>query len=466
MCLQLSCQLSCAILEQTSDYDRYFDARRLRCLIQASTLTHDQCRLQPLQARVADAISGVQWSTVCRTLALGVEGLLFNAEFSLCSPPELGCKPLRFDTRLMLHWAPLLRSLQLSGSPEQGGNGWPLENTSLKDFVAAAATLREVYARSVAGSCLALGPILRQAAAIDDVLCASKSVQMLCCSGRDRVDLYVPSRLPQQLEDVQVSWKVLASQLPHAQAQSRFDEMMGSMSSMSQLRVLNMDCHNLSLTSMAHLPRLAELTLQLRVGPTTAIDLSWLRDRSFDELLLCLHLPACTAERSRQVVAELQQVQVSDLRLLVNKFPLELQQIWCSYKGCDKFLLHFQHRPEVVCALPPCKQITISCRPIFQRGLPLPLVINWQALARAGRFHVSVPSGARGGGTVQVQGHALLPDSMDPWQLVVSASKVEGLPALELTSMPAMHWVQNAAADAVGWQSTCFHACLCSDPAI
>ena len=286
----------------------------------------------------------------------------------------------------------------------------------------------------------------------------------MCCGSCGKADLYEPSWLPQQLEVVQFSWRNLASKLPRAQLQARFDDMMKRMCSMSELRVLNMECHDLSLTSMAQLPQLAELTLQLQLGPTTARYLSWLCDRSFDVLLLCLHLPAHPAEWSRLVVAELQQAQVSDLRLLVNRFLLELQQIWRSYRGCDKCLLHFQHRPEVVCALPPCKQITISCRQIFQRGASLPLVINWQALSTAGRCHVCLPSGAREIGTVQVQGHAPLPDSMGPWQLILSASKVEGLPALRSTCTPAMHWLQNAAADAVGWRSTCFHACLCSDP--
>ena len=112
------------------------------------------------------------------------------------------------------------------------------------------------------------------------------------------------------------------------------------MSNMPALRTLSMHCAYLALNSTSLLPDLDRLSLHVQVGSCKELlDLSWLKLQRVDKLDLCLDIPAWNAEASQQAVAELQQIQVSYLHVIVNHFPFreEIQTIWGQYTACDHF---------------------------------------------------------------------------------------------------------------------------------
>ena len=229
---------------------------------------------------------------------------------------------------------------------------------------------------------------------------------------------------------------------------------------MPALHMLSMDCACLALNSTSLLPNLDCLRLRVRVEcGNQLLDLSWLKLQRVGKLDLCLDLPAWNAEVTERAVLELQQIQVSCLHVIVDHFSLETQQIWgACYTACDHFHLDSARQPDIVHAMPLCEQVTITssaCSWLDSDRIwkgPCTLIILWQALARPGKFCIRVQSRTQ---LVQVIGCSDLKlDSPGPWQLVIHAhGGVEGLPASRPTDDPAMYFLQNAAADAVGWEN-------------
>lgn len=347
------------------------------------------------------------------------------------------------NSQLLLQWAPFVRRLHL--------NDWALNCQGIRQFVAAAADLTRidiVVARA------------ENAALADSILTASKSVLTICSDG-SKANAYLPQELPQRLEVLDIA--ILPRKPRRAQLRPRSEAFLGLLASMPRLRTLSISCAPLALRCSVCLPRLARLTLHLRVRHGSRLDLHWLRSQQYEQLHIHLELDTGDAPTSQQVMSQLAHAQISHLHLTVPNFPVAAQQIWWTFSRCDSFHLWLggEQLLDTIYALPLCKwvQITDARTRLLESLTAVPmapkvLVISWQALARPGRVLVCQQMQDIG---VQVQGFASpFPNSIQaPWQLIMHAvAGVDGLPPSRPTLAPATYYMQNVAADAASWNGT------------
>ena len=391
-----------------------------------------------------DSEAAAQWSSICRKLGRAAQNVLLGRKYleSWSSPPSRS--PLCLDSQLLLRWAPCVKTLFL--------DAWSIKCHGIRQYVAAAVNLT-----------LMIIEIAQEedSACADSVVCASHSVVHLY-SVESGSNSYLPHTLPQQLQKLDIDLKILAMKQPQSTLQPRFEAFLSMLCNLRHLRTLSIDCANFVLRCSVPLPNLEMLRLRLGLSKGTPVDFSWLRSQHHDKLQLCLRLDKCDAAMNMCVMSEAQQVHITDLHLVVPRFSLASQQIWQSYSGCESFNLEFSWNcsSKVVHALPVCSLVTVTVQCNLLSGMaarqakPSPLIIHWQALARPGRLHVcSHISNVQ----VQVQGFAHpIPDSRSgPWQLVAHAKAgVEGLPASRPPLAPATYFLQNAAADAAGWEGS------------
>ena len=298
------------------------------------------------------------------------------------------------------------------------------------------------------------------AALADSILCASKSVLIIRSEGVEE-NTYMPQKLPRQLQRLELlSIPELARVQRLDTLQPRFEGFLSMVSGMYSLRILSIDCAGLSLKCGVSLPWLIKLSLRLRIKRGSSLDLSWLHHQHHRHHKLHIHLEManCNAATSQQVMSQPSQMHLSHLHLVVSEFSAANQQIWQAFSRCDSFHLDFSWRasPDVLHALPPCERVTLTNA--AARG---PLIIMWQALARPGRLHVCQRNIRA---EVQVKGFAQSSlDSLAPWQLVVhAAAGIKGLSPSRPVRAPATYYLQNAAADAAGWESMSLDACRCN----
>ena len=271
-------------------------------------------------------------------------------------------------------------------------------------FVAAASNLTEVVVMTQD----------KDSAVADSILCASSSV-LTIRSKPDAPHFYMPRKLPQQVQQLSVSFRSLAEYQDDddgfPELQPRFEAFLGMVSSMPDLRMLSIDCASLALNCGLRPPRLARLDLHFCISPTESqLGLSWLHGQQHDELGVTLHMHARGPEVSQQAVFELQQVHISKLHLVMSEFPLAAQHIWRTYSPSDHFHLELDKdctMSEPIYALPLCKSLKLTDGRIkrviepFAPVMPRPLVILWQALARPGSLHIWQHAGNIG---VQIRG--------------------------------------------------------------
>ena len=312
----------------------------------------------------------------------------------------------------------------------------------------------------------------------DHLLCASSSVLSIRSldlgSYPSSLDLgshpntYIPSKLPQQLQQLEVSFVALAHK-QRAKPQMVFRAFVSMMSSMPELRTLTLKCGTLVPECSMCLPKLAKLEVHISVWGKGS-QLSWLHSQAYDQLDIHLVMHDCGKEGSQQVISELQQLHLGQLHLIMHGgMTAASQQIWQSYSGCDHFHLEldfWSRLPVVLHALPSCEVITLTDGRGHFHGhdgiaacAPGPLEILWQGLARPGRLLICQP---RGSG-IHIEGYASsLLDFAAPWQLVVhSPGSIDGLPPSRPISAPATYYQQNAAADVGGWDSMSQDSCTC-----
>ena len=225
------------------------------------------------------------------------------------------------------------------------------------------------------------------------------------------------------------------------------------------------------------LPKIAELRVySYKWVNVEALQLDWLLHQPYGQLHLDMGLSATVPrilvsdvlQEHRRTVCMLQQLHITSLRLRQkNVFPAAAQSIWAQLRIAERLHLYLSDWADgEVHALPCCHDTSIERLVPFPRNLPQnfgsappPLQVSWSAIGlQPGRVHICMLGLQRR----QIVGFTSLISS-GPWQLVVhSAAGVEGLPACRPFCEPYL--LQNAAADAAGWDCTVLDSCRCLWP--
>ena len=365
----------------------------------------------------------VQISTFSQMLAKAVSLLLERK--ALCELwPKPGCQKPYLSSPLMLRWAPHIKhasfSVQCTDYP------------GIRAFMAAASCLRQahiLYPKQY----MSKGSLVR-----------STTSSLYCCEAPNREMQRRLSKAVKAAPQEKVLWisVSLSEQLEALLLTS------AGMPSLRRLVIRTMDMTELQSTVM--LPPLVEVQVFMATNTCRPLQLRWLRLQSSSTISMHIRVYQQTPSQALQAVSELQTLQIHVLHLETRNthFPAEIQQIWGQLRCCEQLHLRFWGHHGSVHALPNCELAMISGPSKPSRSFHF----RWQAVeCRLGRVVISLHKSQ----SLRVMGYAELPASCArPWQLVVrSAAGVKGLPPSRATE--EAYLLQNAAADAAGWQSAC-----------
>ena len=388
----------------------------------------------------------VQISSLSRKLAMAVP-LLLERKGSCELWPKPGCQMPCLSSPLMLRWAPHIKHAFL---PVQC-----TEYMGIRVFMAAASCLTEAYI-SYPEHYTCNGSLIH-----------STSSSLYCCEapGRDmQGQLWEagdpPSQRPQDQELTL-----------HLSTSEQLERWLLTLSCVPRLRRLIINADNLTeLQSTVELPSLAEVHVYMIASAYSPMRLRWLRLQSSSMISMHIRLSQHTARQARQAVSELQtlRIRVLHLQTSYSSFPAEVQHIWGQLTCCEQLHIAFEGHQGAVHALPTCELALVS-GPVASSMQPIQrsFFLCWSAVHCPGRLLISLDHSQ----SVRVKGYAELPASCArPWQMVIrSAAGVKGLPPSRATDEG--YFLQNAAADAAGWQSLASRKlctvcpCVYTDPA-
>lgn len=370
-------------------------------------------------------------SLVSRRLADAAKSVIVSSDgilFVNDDPPSPLCTAL--DSPLVLSWAPHVRGLWLCEE-------WC--NQTGITFLQLAKKLRSLSLpchRPLSG------------ARANYILPFCNQVTRLSLDGA-----FIPSRFPSALRELFVSlrgthgadsWEM---QLPNA--------LIYTLAHVKGLRRLSITLHHedVELTCPVLLSPLDVLYIQFPFCDNSDRNLDWLQRQPCRELKLDILIHTISLESHQQLIAVLQKLQISTLKLsLCRHLPRSVQALWQAVrveKQCTVDLTPgYSEHVRVLHALPRCPRLVVESTSSQKK---VSIQVHWAALVdQAADIRISMYTGSE----LHILAGCDLPAWLLPlrWQLEVwSASHVHGF---EHAHRQGKHWyMQSPGAIAAGWSA-------------
>ena len=406
---------------------------------------HERAASKMRRVQVYMAITNallMQASSVCKRLSQAAVHCLESRPALSFYFWEIGCAAPNMSSKLLLHFAPLAKHVFL----DMLCAGWH----GIRDFMAAT-QLREASVNFPGDY-------------HNDII-GDGYTTMYCSQQFDRQACRDFASWAEDLEELECDARMGVLQAKAPAVSEQLDLMLHSLSGLQFLHKLTINMgSDRVLNSRVFLQEVPELHLSFerRMG-SGQMDLSWLFQQSHGQLHLEVqHLGLYNTSNAlldhHTTVRDLRELRITTLQLDVwsTIFDRTAQQVWAQLSVQDKVHLSFigHGGADILHSLPRCQLVKIAGRGPCMWPPPQ-LLFSGSALTQPGRLHVCMSEDQE----LVVDGFTSLPDSSgDPWQLVVhAAAGVQGLPPSRPTS--EVWYLQNAAADAAGWQGKLLEDC-------